>query len=232
MGAALAAIAATVACGSEFTTTNGSGSGGGGGGTTTGTTSSATATSSSGTGGESSSSSTGAGGMPPCPATAPQDGSSCPAEGQICDYDPCCPTTAECVGGTWSVQQASCPPITCPLEPPQGGSSCSCMAGLSCEYDLCTTALGSIAYAQCNGSIWTADATLCPDQGCGPSNPCALGEICVKKATGAGYDYFCAPNPCGDSPLTCACAGEVCGDPYVCGGINLTEVSCECPVCN
>jgi hypothetical protein len=177
---------------------------------------------------------TGGGQTGECPAEEPATGAPCnvdPAE--TCAYgDMCCPSLYGCFEGAWSPYDVNCAaPAECPAEPPAAGSSCGgpCLQVSPCGY-ACDQ--GSSILAECAGDTWQMTSSPCSDVvPCGDQT-CPAGQICVESAGGAGFTYSCAPNPCAPAPLSCECAGSLCGgDPYECQVQSGSQLSCICSLC-
>ena len=204
-------------------TGGGAGQGTGGGGT------GATAGTGGATGGT-------GGGTSACPAALPVNGSACSAEGLSCSYGECCPTFAQCQQGKWQVAAAPCAAPICPDQPPEAGEACSCMGGLSCDYEVCENGVQTKKHFDCDGKSWQGSAASngqpCAGTACG-EKVCASGQVCVQTFQGFGVTFACEDNPCQGQPLSCSCAASLCkGNELVCDGVFAPNVlSCSCPVC-
>jgi GH24 family phage-related lysozyme (muramidase) len=175
----------------------------------------------------------GTGGMPAdvCPAQAPPAGSSCAHETLFCEYGVCCKTQATCSGGSWFIGQGECAAAECPVSPPVSQAACECEPGLQCVYDQCADA-GNRLIATCDDAgRWTSSASGCADTTfeCGPSR-CVDGQVCVTTISlGAALTYRCTnENPCGDQPVQCSCASELC-DGMLCTDSPGPNVLCGAP---
>jgi hypothetical protein len=212
--------------------------GGCGGGVTTGSGGSGATT---GTGGGAASGSggaptTGSGGGQPagCPAAEPTPDTPCNLDpGETCSYgDSCCPPVYGCIDGMWSPFDVACAaPAACPLDPPPAGSACGdqCLQWSPCGYP-CNQATSVLA--ECANGAWQATSSACSDVVmCGDAT-CAPGEICLATAGGPGISYACTTNPCPPGPLSCECAGSLCGgEMYECHVDSGDQVSCACSMC-
>ncbi len=157
-------------------------------------------------------------------------GGACSQAGAICTpKDECCPCSYICQGGSW--QPGECPACeapACPSEAPSQGSACG-----PCDKLLqnpCSYANGCVT-ATCDGKSWSVLVTPCPIKlPCGQGEaPCPDGTLCVYPG-GLGDSPYCVPNPCGNQPVSCACAGGLCTYGY-CAKASWESVYCECPNC-
>ena len=115
----------------------------------------------------------------PCPAEAPQLGSSCYEPYQSCLYpnwDECGQDlNVTCNGGVWEADGiSSCnPPPPCPAEVPANGSICD--FPVLCDYTIDSECGLIPATASCDGATWTVDSTII----CNPPEP----DPCTYLAT-------------------------------------------------
>ncbi len=100
---------------------------------------------------------------PVCPATVPPGGSSCLADGQVCDgWSPGCGTKCTCKANHWSCTDTctQCPP------PPRNGGSCAGQIGLYCKYDVgCATFVECHCNDATDGAHWACDGQSCDGGG-------------------------------------------------------------------
>jgi len=97
---------------------------------------------------------------------------------------------------------------SCPSAPPDAGVAPCSLPGQYCFYQDC--AGPGIVSAFCDGGMYQVEVAQCQEFECG-GETCTAGQICNVNAGGA-YIGTCAENPCGDGPVTCACADPLCGE--------------------
>jgi hypothetical protein len=186
-----------------------------------------------GTGGMSGASAQGGGaGTPPnseeCPDAQPASMADCSTPGLSCRYDgECCPTRMTCiVNANYWFEVSECPP-RCPVAVPEDGSACDACTDLpSCVYDMCGDGSGQVVTASCDASAgtWSLEGVSCEPVTCGQET-CSSGQVCSL--------FGCDDNPCVDEPLSCSCAGSLCGggNGYACGSTSPRRVECRCLTC-
>lgn len=165
-------------------------------------------------------SSTGTGVAGYCPATLPEDGSSCSEVGRSCSYGddprPLCRASAGCSAMGWKVEVPKCPAPTptevCGTSPQTNGAQCA-VEGAYCVY---------------------ADDTVCGCSSCAGGGPCTQFPFwqCHKAQAGC-------PAPTPNSGSACSPNQQQCdyGQPCGAGGISMScdagfwqWQSFECPL--
>jgi len=194
-----------VACGGQAATSDG---GKGGTGATTGSTTSAGASSSAGTSGASggagnaggSQASAGAAGFDACGPGAPRCNIAavCPATEHQIPNQAACPAGAMCHAIT-----ICCSTIWCAA----GGDIDAGPGPRACGTEMCTSTQACIASRVEGGVARFADAGTCP------TGEHLEGSLCAND-----FKYACVElnGRCSGSPVTCACAKDLCAPSYQC----------------
>lgn len=145
-----------------------------------------------------------------CPSSQPTTGASCNSNALNCNYGQCCPSTATCTNGAWQLTAAPCRAPACPSSKPVNGTTCTCMDGLSCNYDRCSNG-GSNAQARCTSGVWSVVDLGCSSFSCGMKK-CNAGDICVQTSGLQGTSYDCVTSVCHNPGAACTCIGSACQD--------------------
>lgn len=175
----------------------------------------------------------GGSGSAECPAEEPMSGAACDVAKEVtCEYgDACCPNVWGCNNGAWEQFDVSCmAPEGCPEVPPTAGAACGdvCAQWSPCGYSCDGT---NTVFASCLDGKWDVATEVCSEMiPCGDTM-CPADQICVASEGGAGVFYGCQEDPCVGGPLSCECAGSICGDPTTCLVSGPSEVTCSCPMC-
>lgn len=115
----------------------------------------------------------------------------------------------------------------CPTEPPTDGTSCS--GTFSCLWERCPEA--GVVSATCSSGRYTVTTSACEDHDCRGVTTCGAEAICVERQGGALL-VECAPNPCGDGPITASCACAACdGFPCTANGRGVLCNTCTSGIC-
>jgi hypothetical protein len=138
-------------------------------------------------------------------------------------------TTTTVTSGSKS---GACSKGVCPMFPPTAGSACPCF-GMVCPYEQCPQD-GPLLTATCDAGSWSLATAPCGAAPACGTTECTPGFVCLHHVGGpiGTMPQECIPDPCGGSPLSCACAADVCptGNGYTCA-VTGNDLVCGCQLC-
>ena len=126
--------------------------------------------------------------------------------------------TPVCKDGICRFPETTCDPsgVLC------GAPTPSCPTGTLPEVQGACWTFKCVPIAACD---WVPDCSYC--------NPAT--EVCVVEQTEQGPRHDCEPIPwqCGDGPVNCDCAGQLCEAPFDQCSVGQTpgSLTCDCPAC-
>jgi hypothetical protein len=146
----------------------------------------------------------------------------CSNDGQTCSncQDPCqfC-NILRCTGGHWTPEEVF--PTDCNGgDVPPVDARLADASGVACGDRTCAPGQVCVRTESSGGPCQPV-----PDGGVCPPNTVPNGPCCIAY----GVTYACADRPAGCDPLSCGCAGTLCGaGPGGCPCVNATATQLEC----
>ena len=172
-------------------------------------------------------------------------GGACESDADCVLVEDCCSCTAVHVDDDVAECDIDCKASVCetsgiPMHPVECRFGTCQLADVDCNQDL---VLCDLPTPKCpDGQLPSVEddcftGNCVPVEACNTVPDCSWcgpGETCVGTATQIGLFSSCEPiDPSCDGMPTCACMGEVCTNPFMCGEDPGEEdpLGCFCPVC-